>query len=349
MMNAAVLHAPGHLSYEPIPRPSIEADELLIAVEANTICGTDLRLMDGTKTAGVRPGVVLGHEFAGRIVEVGSEVDGWRAGQQVSVSPAVVCGHCPACQRGQENMCHSLRLFGYEFDGGLAEFVRIPSDALRHGCVVAPTKEVPAPLLALAEPLSCCLNGHRRTPVEPGMTVLVIGTGPIGLMHCALAAQAGARVIACGREGRLAPATRMGAQVTTSLTGEALRDEVLADTDGRGVDLVILAVGATESIDLAFESVRTGGSVNMFAGFPKGAHARIDPNLIHYREISVVGSANARFEDHRRAVQMIAEGEIDLSPLLTHTFALDQLDEAVRTVRERRGLKVALTPTPAPR
>lgn len=346
MMNAAVLHAPGHLSYEPVPRPTIEPDELLITVEANTICGTDLRLMDGTKTAGVRPGVVLGHEFAGRIVEVGSKVEGWRTGQQVSVSPAVACGHCPACHRRQENMCDSLRLFGYEFDGGLAEYVRIPADALRHGCVVAPTQEAPAPLLALAEPLSCCLNGQRRTPIAPGMTVLVIGTGPIGLMHCALAARAGAQVIACGREGRLEPAARMGAHLTTSLTDKALRNLVLAETEGQGVDLAILAVGALESIDLALESVRTGGAINVFAGFPKGARVNIDPNLIHYREISVVGSANARFEDHRRAVQMIADGEIDLSPLLTHTFPLEQLDEAVRTVRERRGLKVALTPMP---
>lgn len=346
-MNAAVLHAPGHLSYEPVLRPSIASDELLIAVEANTICGTDLRLMDGTKTAGVRPGVVLGHEFAGRIVEIGSEVEGWQVGQQVSVSPAVVCGHCPACQRGQENMCDSLRLFGYEFDGGLAEYVRIPSDALRHGCVVAPPLEVPAPLLALAEPLSCCLNGQRRTPVEPGMTVLIIGTGPIGLMHCALAVRAGGHVIACGREGRLAPAARMGAQVTTSLTGETLRDFVLTETDGQGVDLVILAVGALDSINVALESVRTGGAINVFAGFTKGVYASVDPNLIHYREISIVGSANARFEDHRRAVQMIADGEIDLSPLLTHTFPFEELDEAVRTVRERRGLKVALTPPPS--
>lgn len=344
-MNAAVLHAPGNLSYESVPRPSIEPDELLIAVEANTICGTDLRLMDGTKTAGVRPGVVLGHEFAGRIVEVGSALEGWQPGQQVSVSPAVVCGRCPACQRGQENICESLRLFGYEFDGGLAEYVRVPSDALRHGCVTTPPREVPAPLLALAEPLSCCLNGQRRTPIEEGMTVLVIGTGPIGLMHCALAARAGARIIASGREGRLEPAERMGAQVTTSLTGEALRDFVFTETGRQGVDLVILAVGALESISVAAECVRTGGAINVFAGFSKGKQVTIDPNLIHYREISVVGSANARFEDHRRAVQMIADGDIDLSPLLTHTFPLDQLDEAVRTVRERRGLKVALTPT----
>nr|WP_175955413.1 alcohol dehydrogenase catalytic domain-containing protein [Schaalia sp. Marseille-Q2122] len=344
-MNAAVLHKPGHLSLESVPRPTIDADELLIAVEANTICGTDLRLMDGTKTAGVRPGVILGHEFAGRIVEVGATVQGWSVGEQVSISPAVVCGQCPPCQRGQENMCDSLRLFGYEFDGGLAEYVRIPADAMTHGCVVAPPQEVPAPLLALAEPLSCCLNGLRRTPVESGMTVLVIGTGPIGLMHCALAAHAGARVIACGRPGRLAPARAMGAAVTTELSGEALRDFVLEETGGQGVDLVILAVGASESIAVSIECVRSGGAINFFAGFPKGILSSIDPNLIHYREISLVGSANARFEDHRQAVQMIAEGQIDLSPLLTHTFPLNQLDEAVGAVRERLGLKVALVPT----
>ncbi|RRC96533.1 zinc-binding dehydrogenase [Schaalia canis] len=343
-MNAAVLHRPGHLSYEPVPRPTIDANELLVAIEANTICGTDLRLMDGTKTAGVRPGVILGHEFAGRIAEVGSAVKNWHIGQQVSVSPAVVCGQCPPCRRGQENLCDSLKLFGYEFDGGLAEYVRIPAAALERGCVISPPQEVPAPLLALAEPLSCCLNGQRRSPIDAGMTVLVIGTGPIGLMHCALAAHAGARVIACGRQGRLAPAHSMGATVTTSLTGEDLRDFVLNETEGQGADLAILAVGASEAITPALECVRSGGTIDFFAGFPKGITVDIDPNAIHYREISIVGSANARFEDHRRAVQMIANEEIDLSALVTHTFPLSKLEEAVRTVRERLGLKVALLP-----
>lgn len=344
-MKAAVLHSPGQCSVDDVPTPCAGPGELLIAVEANTICGTDLRLIAGTKTAGVRPGVVLGHEFCGRVAQVGAGVLGFTAGQQVSVSPAVVCHKCPQCQAGMENLCANLRLFGYEFDGGLADYVRIPTDALKHGRVVATDHEVPAPLLALAEPLSCCINGQRQTPVRPGMTVVIIGTGAIGLIHTALAVRAGARVIAVGREGRLAPALAMGADEATSLGGAELQAFVMERTGGVGADLVIVSASSVELAGSSLHLVRPGGAVNFFAGFPAGKLAEMDPNAIHYRQISVVGSANARLEDHNEAVRLISTGEVDLSSLVTHTFGLDEFDQALAAVRERQGIKIALTPS----
>lgn len=345
VMKAAVLHTPGNCSLEDIPTPEIGAGELLIRVEANTICGTDLRLIAGTKTAGVRPGVVLGHEFCGRVAEVGSGVSDFTVGQQVSVSPAVVCGTCPQCKAGMENLCSNLRLFGYEFDGGLAEYVRIPRDAMTHGRVVATEHEISPALLALAEPLSCCLNGLRQSPITPGMTVVIIGSGPIGLIHTALAASRGARVIVSGREGRLAPATALGATEVTSLTGEELRTYVMGATHGRGADLVMVCASATELAGQALTLVRPGGAVNYFAGFPAGAHAQIDPNIVHYKQVSILGSANARLDDHNEAVRLLSSGELDLSSLVTHVFALADFDAALEAVRTRAGLKIALSPT----
>lgn len=345
-MKAAVLHSPGHCSIEDLPVPEAGAGELLVAVGANTICGTDVRLIEGTKTAGVRPGVILGHEFCGTIAEVGAGVSGFKAGQQVSISPAVVCHECPQCLAGMENLCSHLRLFGYEFDGGLAEYVRIPFDAMKHGRVVATPHEVPPALLALAEPLSCCLNGQRQTPVTADMTVVVVGTGAIGLIHIALAARAGARVIAVGRPGRLEPALAMGAEEATSLGGDELARFLHDRTGGQGADLVIVSASSLELAHEALLLVRPGGAVNYFAGFPAGQRAQIDPNLIHYRQISVVGSANARLEDHTAAVELISSGKMDLSSLVTHTFDLEHFDEALAAVRERRGIKVALIPQP---
>lgn len=343
-MKAAVLHSPGHCSIEDLPTPRIESGELLIAVEANTICGTDLRLIAGTKSAGVRPGVVLGHEFCGRIVEVGSGMDCWKVGQQVSVSPAVVCHKCPQCLAGRENLCTSLRLFGYEFDGGLAQYVRIPRDAMKHGRVVGTERDVPPELLALAEPLSCCLNGQRITPVNSEMNVVVMGTGAIGLIHIALAAHAGAKVIAVGREGRLAPALALGAAEATSLSGKELRDFVKARTNGLGADLVIVCASSLELAGASLDLAAPGGSVNYFAGFPAGERAPIDPNAIHYRQINVTGSSNARLDDHNEAVHILCEGKIDLSSIVTHTFGLNEFDTALAAVRERKGMKVAVTP-----
>lgn len=343
-MKAAVLHSPGHCSIEDIPTPSAGPGELLLTVEANTICGTDLRLIAGTKTAGVRPGVVLGHEFCGRVAEIGAGVEGFTTGQQVSVSPAVVCHNCPQCAAGVENLCANLRLFGYEFDGGLAEYVRIPVDAMEHGRVVATDHDVPPHLLAVAEPLSCCINGQRQTPVLPGMTVVIIGTGAIGLLHTALAVRAGARVIAVGREGRLAPALALGADEATSLGGADLQAFIIGRTGGVGADLVIVSASSLELASSSLGLVRPGGSVNFFAGFPAGKLAEMDPNAIHYRQISVVGAANARLDDHNEAVRLISTGEIDVSSVVTHTFGLDRFDEALAAVRERKGIKIALTP-----
>lgn len=342
-MKAAVLHSPGNYSLSAVPTPAAGSGELLLKVQANTICGTDLRLIAGTKTAGVRPGVILGHEFCGVIAEVGQGITGYREGQQVSVSPAVVCDQCPQCQSGLENMCQNLRLFGYEFDGGLAQYVRIPVDAMQRGRVVATTHEVPPPLLALTEPLSCCLNGQRLTPVTPEMTVLVVGTGAIGLIHTALAVRTGARVIAAGREGRLAPALTMGADEATALSGADLQAFVMDRTGGLGADLVIVCASSLELATSALGLVRPGGAVNFFAGFPAGQMAPMDANAIHYRQITVTGSSNARLQDHDNAVKLISTGELDLSSLVTHTFPLDRFEDALTAVRERRGIKVAVT------
>lgn len=343
-MKAVVLRSPGDCVVEDLPAPVAGVGELVVRVEANTICGTDLRLIAGTKTAGVRPGVVLGHEFCGRVAQVGSSVSGFDVGQLVSVSPAVVCGRCAQCVAGYENLCSSLRLFGYEFDGGLADFVRIPVDALEHGRVVAVEGEVDPAVLALAEPLSCCVNGLRQGPVVPGMSVLVIGSGPIGLIHTALAVSRGARVFVVGREGRLAPALALGAEAVSSASGEDLRAFVRSVSGGLGVDLVVVCASSVELVGVSIELVRPGGVVNFFAGFPAGVLAQLDPNVIHYRQVRVVGSANARLEDHDEAVRMLCDGELDLSPLVTHVFGLEDFDEALAVVRRREGLKVALCP-----
>lgn len=343
-MKAAVLHTPGDCSLTDVSSPTAGAGELLVQVEANTICGTDLRLIAGTKTAGVRPGVVLGHEFCGRVVQVGNGVTDFHNGQQVSVSPAVVCGVCPQCMAGMENLCSNLRLFGYEFDGGLAEFVRIPVDAMEHGRVVATPHEVDPAVLALAEPLSCCINGQRQTPITAGMTVLVVGSGPIGLIHTALAASQGARVIVAGRQGRLAPASALGAAEVTALSGEELRRYVADVTGGQGADLVIVCASSLELAGDSLHLVRPGGSVNFFAGFPAGQMAYMDPNIIHYKQVNVVGSANARLDDHDEAVRLLSSGEVDLSSLVTHRIALSDFEQALDVVRTRQGLKVALVP-----
>ena len=317
---------------------------MVLKIEANTICGTDLRIVSGAKTAGVRPGVILGHEFAGRVAAVGDGVAGVPVGAQATCSIVVGCLRCAACQSGREHLCENLILFGYELDGGLAEYLLVPRIAMEHGNLVVVERELPATTLALAEPVSCCLNGARQVAVAPGETVVVLGAGPIGLLHIALARLAGATIFATGRPGRLEAALSLGATEAFDLTGDALTREIMQRTGGRGADVVIVAVGDLSLVNQALELAAFGGRVNYFAGFPKGSAATMDPNLIHYRELLVSGGSNARRADVARAVGLLSSGALDVGSMVTHQFPLSELDEAMAAVRQRRGLKVAVVP-----
>lgn len=345
-MLAASLRSPGALVLDERPIPALGPRDVLLSVEATTLCGTDLRIATGQKTNGVTPGVILGHEIAARVWRVGSDlsagVDVPAPGTQVGLAPEIACGRCAPCASNRSNVCANMRLFGTGVDGGLADLVLVPEEAL--ACITPVAGEIAPPHLALAEPLSCCLRATRRLPITSDSRVLVLGTGPIGLIHCGLAASAGARVMACGRQARLDPARAMGAEVTTSAQGEDLVREVLAWTDGVGADVVIIAVGDPGLVPIAAQCARIGGHVSFFAGFPAGSTAQIDPNLVHYRELTLSGSANATLDDYASAVDALSSGRIDLSPLITHEYELSDVSDALDAVRTRAGLKVAVRP-----
>jgi zinc-binding dehydrogenase len=345
-MLAASLRSPGDLVVDKRPVPRLGPRDVLLSVEATTLCGTDLRIATGQKTNGVTPGVVLGHEIAARVWRIGDEltagVDVPAPGTQVGLAPEIACGRCEPCMSGRSNVCAHMRLFGTGVDGGLADLILVPEEAL--ACITPVAGEIAPPHLALAEPLSCCLRATKRLPIESDSRVLVLGTGPIGLIHCGLAASAGARVMACGRQARLEPARAMGAQVTTDAQGDTLVREVLDWTNGAGADVVIIAVGAPGLVPIAAQCARIGGHISFFAGFPAGAMADIDPNLVHYRELTISGSANATLDDYAAAVDALSSGRIDLSPLITHEYELPDVSDALDAVRTRAGLKVAVRP-----
>ena len=150
--------------------------------------------------------------------------------------------------------------------------------------------------------------------------------------------------MACGRQARLEPARALGAELTTSAQGEDLVREVLRWTDGVGADVVIIAVGAPDLVPIAAQCARIGGHISFFAGFPAGAMTLIDPNLVHYRELTISGSANATLDDYAAAVEALSSGRIDLSPLITHEYELSDVSDALDAVRTRAGLKVAVRP-----
>lgn len=345
-MRAAVFHGPKQVTVEEVPVPELGRGDLLVRVGANTLCGTDTRIYRGEKTKGVRTPTILGHEFAGEVAAVGADVVGFEPGQRVAMAPVIPCRACPSCIADRENACDARQAMGYEFDGALAEYVRVPEVALAAGNLFRVDADVPFDHLALAEPLSCCVNGFRRSQIELGDRVVVLGAGPIGQLHTQLARIAGASEIIVSEPSafRRDVAQAHGATRVVDPTGEDLAKVVFDATDGQGVDAVVVCIGVPALVDDAISLARKGGTLNLFAGFPKGASASIDPNEVHYRELVVTGTTAARRRDYREALRLILDGSVRLDAMVTKSTGLDGVAELLANPPSDTGLKVAVTP-----
>ncbi len=345
-MIASVFHGPGELAVEEVPVPEIGPDEVLVKVGANTLCGTDLRILRGEKTRGVRRPSILGHEFAGHVAEVGRRVRGFEEGMPVAMAPVIPCRRCFYCRHGMENACMERRAMGYEFDGGLGEYARIPAVALEAGNLFAAREDLPSEHLALTEPLSCCVNGHRRSQVSLDDAVLIMGAGPIGLFHLQLSLLAGARTVIISEPSpsRRAFASGLGAHVVVDPTAEYLRSAVAESTEGLGADSTIICIGLPQLVNDAITMTRKGGRINIFAGLAGKGWAEVEANLIHYNELEVTGTTAARRSDYETALRLIETGRVEVGSMVTDRVPLSSAGEAFARAADGGALKVAVVP-----
>jgi L-iditol 2-dehydrogenase len=347
-MLAAVLSGVNELSLREIPTPSPGRGEVLVAVGAVTICGTDLRILRGEKTTHVELPVVLGHESAGEVVGLGEGVAGFQLGDRVALLPSIADGSCWACRHELENLCEhpDKRIVGYSVNGGLAEYMVVPVDAVQAGYLFVARSSLPYEQLALAEPLGAVVNGQRQTPVHVGDTVLIMGAGPIGLLHLQLALRSGAKnvIVSQRSPARRALADQFGATVTVDPTAQDLSGVVSKLTGGRGVDLSIICIGVAELVDEAMSLTRVAGSVNIFAGLAGDGWAKIRANLIHYKQLTVTGSSDIRRVDYESALDLIESGQIDTASLITGRFPLAEVAAAFAAAGGRAAGKVAVLP-----
>lgn len=341
-MKAALLKAPGELVVTDVPDPEAGRGDLVIRVGAAAICGTDIRIMSGRKKKGVRFPSVIGHEFAGEVIAVGEGVQNFRLGDRVAADPVIPCRGCAYCRTGRENVCLNRQAIGYEFDGAFAEYLRIPAVALEAGNVVHLDAAMSFASGALAEPLACCLNGQKNAGVHLGDTVVVLGSGPIGLMHMMLAKAAGAGLVAVSEPNaaRRECAKTLGADLVIDPSAEDPGEVIRARTDGLGADVAILAIGVPKLASDALGYVRKGGRVNLFAGFSVGDTGVIDVNLIHYNEVFISGASALSRHGYETAMKMIGSGAVDVEPLVSHRFALRDIKEAVRVAESGEGIKI---------
>ena len=345
-MKAAVFHGPGDLRISDVPRPRVGDAEVLLQIGACALCGSDLRTFRHGARNIDKP-VILGHELSGTIVEVGTAVDGYRAGHRVAVAPAIPCGDCDYCRRGAKTMCERLRSIGYEFDGGLAEFMVVPESAVKAGCVNELPDNLPFAEAAIAEPLACVINAQELLGVTERDTVVIIGAGPIGCLHAGLArARGAARILLVDlRPERLALASTFGADLAIDASREDVRARVLDATDGQGASAVIVAAPSNRAQEESVLLAARRGRINFFGGLPKSNPLiSLDANIVHYRELTIVGSYGSRPDHNRQALDLVARGALPIKNMIGLELPLDRVIDGLLAIEQGQVMKVVVRP-----
>lgn len=329
-MRAVQITTPGEVVVGEFPDPTPGPGEVLVAVEACGVCGTDLHIADGHFAPTPYP-IIPGHEFSGTVVDLGPGVaTGIAVGDRVAVDPSLFCGYCANCRRGRGNLCLNWGATGDTVDGAFAELVAAPA-----ACAYRLPDAMSFEHGALVEPLSCAVHGLRRLGSEVGESALVVGAGTMGLMLISLLERAGLHVTAVDRvPAKLEIAAAMGAAETATS---------LEELDGRQYDAVVDVTGVAPLIERALDSVRRGGRFLVFGVAPAEARVALSPFRIYNDEITVVGSM-AVLNSFGAALDLIASGAVDVSGLVSHRLPLDGYEDALGIVRGGEGVKVHVHP-----
>jgi L-iditol 2-dehydrogenase len=339
-MKAQVFHGPGDLRFEEMPVPEPGPGEIVMRVEAALTCGTDVKVLRrGHPVMIPHVPTVFGHEFAGTVARVGSGVGGLREGDRVVAANSAPCGACRYCGAGRENLCEHL-LF---VNGAYGEYLALPPRLVTTNVVrLGPT--LPARRAAFAEPLACALLGIERARVEAGMTVAVIGQGPLGCLLALVAAQRGARPLLVGKPGwRLDRIRELGIAECLEAGGD-LAASLHAAAGGGGVDVAVDATGLPDVWEQAVASVGRGGTVVFFGGCAPGTTVTLDTRRVHYEELALVGAFHHTPALIREAVALLESEALVPDGLLTHTMGLADVPKALGLMERGQALKVLIEP-----
>ena len=333
-MKLATWRGGSRFTVDESPEPVAGPGEVVVAVEAAGICGTDIHATQGLFPW--QPPLVMGHEYSGVVRAVGRGVSPKLIGRAVACEPSQGCGKCPACAAGRISQCPRARRIG-----GFAERVALPAS-----CVHPLPRGLDATTAALAEPAACCLAGLEMYPIPKNATVLVIGGGIMGLLTMAIAKRRGAKrlILSDPIEERRAIARRLGAAVVIDPSRESLPERIAALTRGVGADVVCEAVGKPELVAEALTLVKATGVVQLVGVNPKGARLPIDLYDVHYRELRIHG-AYGRGTAFRRALAMLPA--LNVRRLVTARFPLARIEEAFTHASAGRGAKTIITPNAA--
>ena len=336
-MLAAVFEGKGRLNLKEVPTPEIKKpDEVLLQVERASICGTDMRILEVPPGHPATEGVILSHEYTGKVLEVGEAVTQFKKGERVVVDPNITCGNCSYCKMGIPNMCENMTTLGIFIDGGFARYNVAPAKVLHK---ISP--DLLPELAVFTEPLSCVVSATQRLKVHPGEVVAVLGAGPIGLLFIQMfkASGAGKIIVSEISEYRAKFAYESGASRVVNPLKDNL-ERIVKEETLIGADAVVDAVGTL--VKSAMAIVRRGGRILLF-GQNYQARAQVAQNDITKNELTVMGSFITRFT-FPFAIKIIESKVLDLEKLITHRLPLEDVHKGIETMRKGEAIKVIITP-----
>lgn len=343
-MKAVRYYAPQDIKYEDIEIQEPGDYEVLVKVKAALTCGTDVKTYRrGHPVLIKKTPSGFGHEFAGIIEKVGKKVIGFEEGDRVVAANSAPCGKCFFCKKQEYNLCENLDLL----NGAYAEYITIPKIITEKNLLKIPTG-LSFEKAAFAEPLANVVHGVETTNIKPGQTVGVIGIGPIGLMFVRLAKLKGAKVIAAGRNPlKLQLAKEFGnADEVVDLNKYKYPEKIFKSfsEEGKGLDVAVECVGIPEVWEMMFKLVRKGGTVHLFGGCKSNTTVNLDTKQIHYDGIKIVSTFHHTPKYFRQALELIANGDVDVTKLITCKMPMERTKEAIELHEQGKAIKVLLTP-----
>ncbi|MDO8685518.1 MAG: alcohol dehydrogenase catalytic domain-containing protein [Clostridiales bacterium] len=334
-MVGVVFEGEGKLKIGNIPMPKIKnGDDVLIEVEAASICGTDVQILKVPAGHPANSGIVLGHEYSGKVKDIGRNVKGINIGDRVVMEPAITCGNCVFCKAGYPNMCEDSTTLGIYTDGGFAEYSAVPVRVVHKI-----SHELSPDIAVFAEPLSCVVNAMDRLKLKLGDSVLVLGAGPIGLLFAKLLKASGAGNIYISEISpyRKEIAVKCGFANIIDPSKEKV-EEVISKSTNIGVDVVVDCVGSL--LEQAVSCVRKGGKVLIF-GLNSMVHSDIKPYDIAHKEIEVIGSFIARYT-FPAAIKILENRVIDVSDMITGRYNIKDFEMGLEAMRSGSSIKVII-------
>ncbi|MFY1692762.1 zinc-dependent dehydrogenase [Plantactinospora sp. WMMB782] len=346
-MKAVRFHAPGDVRIEDVPEPTPGPGDVKIRVRNCSTCGTDVKISKFGHHH-IHPPRVMGHEIAGEVVQTGAGVTGWAPGDRVQVIAAIPCGTCAECRRGRLTVCPNQESMGYHYEGGFAQYLVVPAKVLAVDGLNRIPDGVGYAEASVAEPLACVLNGQQLAAVGAGDDVVVVGSGPIGCLHVRLARARGAGrvfLVDLNRERLELAATLVRPDAAICGAEVDPVDEVLKLTDGRGADVIITAAASGAAQEQAVQMAARQGRISFFGGLPKDNPViSLDSNLVHYRELTIVGANGSSPAQNAEALRLIATGAVPVSDLITHRLPLERAIDAFGVVARGEAIKVTIEP-----